>query len=90
MNHGTKVEFYCDENPGPLGMPAFNKISEYPEELKKWDPTDPDENNPWKEYSRLIEKKVTEYQEKNQIEDKEYIHFNGVMIALDNLKKILV
>ena len=44
---GTQVEFYEDENPGPLGKPEQMKISEYNSELRKWDPTDPDKNNPW-------------------------------------------
>lgn len=44
---GTQVEFYNDENPGPLGKPEQMKISEYSDELKNWDPTDPDINNPW-------------------------------------------
>lgn len=48
---GTQVEFYSDENPGPLGKPTAKKISEYSEELKKWDPTDPDSKNPWKTYN---------------------------------------
>ncbi len=48
---GTKVEFYEDDNPGPLGKPITMKISDYDDELKKWDPTDPDENNPWIEYN---------------------------------------
>lgn len=46
----TKVEFYSDKNPGPLGQPQELKISNYSKELRKWDPTDPDENNPWKDY----------------------------------------
>lgn len=44
---GTKVEFYEDDNPGPLGKPVEMKISDYDDELKRWDPTDLDENNPW-------------------------------------------
>ena len=47
---GTQVEFYYDDNPGPLGKPTAKKISSYREELKKWDPTDPDAKNPWKTY----------------------------------------
>ena len=43
----TKVEFYADENPGPFGKPTSQKISDK-EELRNWDPTDPDENNPWR------------------------------------------
>ena len=44
---GTKVYVYDDEeNPGPLGKNIVKKIdSNNP--FKGWDPTDPDENNPW-------------------------------------------
>lgn len=48
---GTKVEFYADPNPGPLGKPTAQKISE-DEEVRSWDPTDPDRNNPWKKYEK--------------------------------------
>ena len=44
---GTKVEFYADSNPGPLGKPSAQKISSE-EELRGWDPTDPAEGNPWR------------------------------------------
>lgn len=47
---GTQVEFYADENPGPLGKPEANKIAEAPENLRGWDPTDSNPNNPWKNY----------------------------------------
>ena len=40
---GTKVEFYSDSNPGPLGKPIAQKISDAGEELRNWDPTDPAE-----------------------------------------------
>ena len=46
---GTKVEFYSSSNPGPLGKPTAQKISD-DEEVRNWDPTDPDTNNPWKDY----------------------------------------
>lgn len=47
---GTNVEFYDDFNtPGPLGKPSAQKISGN-KTLRNWDPTDPDENNPWKKY----------------------------------------
>jgi len=45
---GTTVEFYTSEDPGPLGKPDAIKITEH-EEYRGWDPTDPNENNPWKE-----------------------------------------
>lgn len=46
---GTKVEFYTSSNPGPLGKPTAQKITE-DEEVRNWDPTDPDPNNPWRNY----------------------------------------
>lgn len=49
---GTKVEFYADSNPGPLGKPVSKKISSEDDKLKKWDPTDSDNTNPWKNYKK--------------------------------------
>lgn len=46
--NGTKVEFYSSSNPGPLGKPEAKKISDAEGNLKNWDPTDSDNNNPWK------------------------------------------
>lgn len=51
---GTQVEFYASSDPGPLGKPTAKKISSYSEELKKWDPTDPDSKNPWKTYVETV------------------------------------
>lgn len=44
---GTTVDIYDDaDHPGPLGKPSAMKIN-----LGcGWDPTDPDENNPWRHY----------------------------------------
>lgn len=47
------VEFYSDPNPGPLGKPTAMKISEN-EEYRNWDPTDPDPNNPWRNFEGEI------------------------------------
>ena len=55
---GTQVEFYNDENPGPLGKPESMKISNYNDELKKWDPTDPDVNNPWLYENKKIDENI--------------------------------
>lgn len=47
---GTTVEIYDSNDPGPLGKPEAVKIdTDNPN--KGWDPTDPDENNPWHEMS---------------------------------------
>lgn len=47
ITSGTYVEFYSDPtNPGPLGKPKAQKISNN-EKNRGWDPTDPDPNNPW-------------------------------------------
>lgn len=49
---GTTVEIYDDaDNPGPLGKPEGIKI-DLDNPNKGWDPTDPDENNPWNEFSK--------------------------------------
>lgn len=42
----TAVEFYSDEDPGPLGKPVPPNIGSNVE-LRGWDPTDPDPENPW-------------------------------------------
>lgn len=47
---GTTVEIYDDDDPGPLGKPEAIKIdTDNPN--KGWDPTDPNEENPWHELS---------------------------------------
>ena len=43
---GTVVEFYRDDNPGPMGKPSLETISGN-EECRKWDPTDTSANSPW-------------------------------------------
>lgn len=48
--NGTKVEFYSSSDPGPSGKPSAKKISSYPDYLRNWDPTDPNPNNPWRNY----------------------------------------
>ena len=48
---GTVVVIYDSEDPGPLGKPECIKVPEG----TKWDPTDPDENNPWKDKKPRIE-----------------------------------
>ncbi len=55
---GTKVEFYSSETSGPLGKPTAQKISE-DEEVRGWDPTDPDAKNPWKEYLKKKSEQTT-------------------------------
>jgi len=46
ISRGTEVEFYSSEEPGPLGKPEAQKISDN-EECRNWDPTDEDPDNPW-------------------------------------------
>lgn len=62
--NGTKVEFYSDSNPGPLGKPTAKKISSYPEPLRNWDPTDTNGSNPWLTY-----KPESETKPKNEIQN---------------------
>ncbi len=52
---GTKVDIYDNEaNPGPLGKPDIIKIP-LDSKYANWDPTDPDKDNPWLDYSAKIE-----------------------------------
>ncbi|MFI3201430.1 MAG: L,D-transpeptidase [Eubacteriales bacterium] len=44
---GTLVEFYSSSIASPLTTPVTRKISDMEGELKNWDPTDLDANNPW-------------------------------------------
>lgn len=48
---GTQVEF-CEDDSEKIEKPVKMKISDYSDELRKWDPTDPDESNPWLEYKK--------------------------------------
>jgi len=48
---GTAVEVYDSEDPGPLGKPETLKIDK-DNANKGWDPTDPDEKNPWHKWSK--------------------------------------
>lgn len=68
---GTKVYFYQDSNPGPLGKPSERKISG-DSEVNSWDPTDPASDNPWKEYdiAQKNDKENTESDKNNNIENK--------------------
>lgn len=66
---GTLVEFYSSSNPGPLGKPTAQKISGN-EECRNWDPTDPSDGNPWKEYSKKIEEQEKQ-KENNVTENRE-------------------
>ena len=46
---GFVTVIYDDEwTPGPLGKPEAAQIDVTNEELRGWDPTDPDPNNPWR------------------------------------------
>ena len=69
--YGTEVEFYSSSNPGPLGKPSAQKISDAPEELKNWDPTDPDSRNPWHTYVPEEEKKEENNTVENEIQNNE-------------------
>lgn len=62
---GTKVEFYSDSTPGPLGKPTAQKISN-DAEVRNWDPTDPDSSNPWPAY---LKKKKDEEEAKKKAEE---------------------
>ena len=62
---GTTVEIYDDDNLGPLGKPEAVKIDTN-NPNKGWDPTDPDEENPWKESLEMEQKAVQDMIEKSE------------------------
>lgn len=68
---GTQVEFYASSNPGPLGKPTAQKISNAPGNLKNWDPTDPDPKNPWRTYKPENDKKEENVTQNNQTTNNE-------------------
>ena len=45
---GTTVEIYDGDDPGPLGKPEAQKLDKSDPDCH-WDPTDPDEENPWQQ-----------------------------------------
>ena len=59
---GTSVEFYTSSNPGPLGKPGIQKVSNAGDPYRGWDPTDPDSRNPWpqKKAKEAAERKAAE------------------------------
>ena len=59
---GTTVEIYDGEDPGPLGKPEAQKLDKSDPDCH-WDPTDPDEENPWQQ----TEMSVTESGQEKQI-----------------------
>ena len=48
-----EVAFYAASDPGPLGKPAALKISGNAA-CRGWDPTDPDEDSPWRSQSVTV------------------------------------
>lgn len=85
---GTQVEFYSSSEPGPLGKPIAKKISSYDEELKNWDPTDPDSKNPWNTYVEAstepedLEEGITSNNSQYTENNKNNVYTNG---ALNNV-----
>ena len=64
---GTQVEFYSSSNPGPFGKPTAMKISNAPDNIRGWDPTDPDSRNPWPKYLKELEEQEEDTTDKNEI-----------------------
>lgn len=72
------VEFYSSEDPGPFDKPDLEKISEYPDELRNWDPTDDNTKNPWIEYKQELKEK----------EEKQKKYYNAAIQATMNIINI--
>lgn len=83
---GTKVEFYSDSNPGPLGKPSSKKISAYPDYLRNWDPTDSNPNNPWHSYN---EPSSSDNNLNNIIQNEDSSNLENNEISTDNSDNVL-
>ncbi len=92
-NEGTEVEFYSNENPGPLGKPKIFKISNY--EYSNWDPSDEDINNPWLVYINSIKENIKKDVKKKdsltaniikQKNIKNKIHKNLIVKSINNIE----
>ena len=56
---GTQVEFCAEDNSNiVINDKNIKKISNYSDELKGWDPTDPDPDNPWTKYNEQNEGEI--------------------------------
>lgn len=58
---GTQVEFCADDsknNKIEISKEKIMKISNYDDELRGWDPTDPDPDNPWTKYNEQDEGEI--------------------------------
>lgn len=60
---GTLIEIYDGDEAGPLGKPEAIKLPEG----SKWDPTDPDPENPWHSCNPSIQTAVKRVIEKGEI-----------------------
>ena len=82
---GTPVTFYEDSNPGPLGKPTEQKISSETG-YNNWDPTDPDPNNPWRNYGEEEEsqEEPQNNQEESNIEEVENIENSENVENIEN------
>lgn len=76
---GTLVEFYSDSNPGPLGKPSAMKISSYSDELRNWDPTDPNPENPWNNRKKEEDNNQNNNQNNKDDEEKNTVNENNII-----------
>lgn len=84
----TKVEFYSSSSAGPFGKPSAQKISNAPGNLKNWDPTDPNKNNPWRDYKP--EQENNKKEEKNEITNKNENENKNEIIDKNEIGKNIV
>lgn len=81
------VEFYSSEDPGPFEIQSVEKISEYSEGLRSWDPTDNNETNPWIQYKQEL--KLKEEKERKEKEEKKK-YYNAAIQATMNIIDIAI
>lgn len=67
----STVTFYSSEDPGVFGYPVAYQTNAASEELRGWDPTDPEEGNPWltTEEKYVVEPEVPDTTETADVEE---------------------
>lgn len=86
--NGTYVEFYSSSNPGPLGKPTARKISNMPENLRNWDPTDSNPNNPWHSYEEKQNQENIQLNEISSEENKnQEVQVKNEIVQITNTEK---
>ena len=60
-----RLKYTTGDDPGPLGKPEAQKLDKSDPDCH-WDPTDPDEENPWQQTETSVTESEQEKTDKNR------------------------